>query len=326
MTVDPAHLSSHGHVVRRLAALSLFLLAACGGSDGASDASREAAQEDRELVVQPANYDLVAGEESRFIAGVLTQDQLFVGYGQVEMTFLYLGTEESEGTVEEGPTATADFLVIEGDPRTEGPIAGPASSGRGVYSTDVTFDKPGFWEVELTADLDGGTRSGRAAFEVLDEHRIPAVGDAAPRTSNRTLESDVPPRAIDSRAESLQDIPDPQLHEITIAESIRNGEPVVVVFATPVYCVSRFCGPITDMVQDLQKRYSDRANFVHVEIWFDFQDRAIDKAAAEWLLVDQDLTEPWVFLIDDKGKIAGRWDNVVTEGEVAAELEKLPKL
>jgi len=43
------------------------------------------------------------------------------------------------------------------------------------------------------------------------------------------------------------------------------------VFATPVYCVSQFCGPVTDMVQDLSHRYDDRAVFIHVEIWEDYE-------------------------------------------------------
>lgn len=313
-------------MLRRLAAIALIALVSCGGDGGDAQTSDEARQEGDELVVQAANYDIAAGEETRFIAGVLTQDQLFVSYGQVDMEFFYLGTEEGEGTAEQGSTATAEFLAIEGDPATQGPIAAPASSGRGVYAADVTFDKAGFWAVDLSAEFDGETHSGRSVFEVLEEHKVPAVGDDAPRTANRTLRSDVPPQAIDSRAESVKEIPDPELHEMTIAESIQKGEPVVAVFATPVYCVSQFCGPITDMVAGLQKKYSDRANFVHVEIWFDFQDQAVNKAAAQWLLVDQDLTEPWVFLIDGKGQIAARWDNVATEAEVAAELKKLPKL
>ena len=310
-------------MLRKLAAVMLVVLVACGGDGDEPSGPGEGTREGEELVVQAANYDLVAGEESRFIAGVLTQDQLFVSYGEVDLEFFYLGTEQGQGTAEQGPTATGEFLPIEGDPDQEGPIAAPASSGRGVYSGQVTFDKAGFWAVELSAEIEGERRSGRAVFEVRDEHIVPAVGDDAPRTKNRTLDSDVPPEAIDSRGDP---IPDKSLHEMTIVESIERREPVVVVFATPVYCVSRFCGPITDMIEALQKRYSDRANFIHVEIWFNFQDQAVNKAAAEWLLVDQDLTEPWVFLIGADGKIVARWDNVATEDEIIPELEKLPKL
>lgn len=315
------------HMLSRMTVVAVMsLMVACGGNGDEPSSERGGRLQGEELVVQAANYDLAAGEPSRFIAGVLTQDQLFVSYGEVDLAFSYLGTEDDTGTAEEGPTATGEFLPIEGDSDQEGPIAAAASTGRGVYGAEVTFDKAGFWEVELGAEIDGEQRGGRAVFEVFDEHRFPAVGEDAPRTANRTLDSDVPPGAIDSRARRIEEIPDPEMHRMTVAESIRKGEPAVVVFATPIYCVSRFCGPITDMVGDLGKKYSDRANFIHVEIWFDFQDQAVNKAAAEWLLVDKDLVEPWVFLIGADGKIAARWDNVATRAEVEAELEKLPKL
>ncbi len=316
-------------MLRRGAVALLVALAACGGgADPASDPASEPATQDSagggELVVQVANYDLAAGERSRFIAGVLTQEQLFVSFGEVDMAFFYLGTEEGEGIAEEGPTATGEFLAIEGKEQ-EGPIAAPASTGRGVYAADVTFDRAGYWAVELSADIDGAARSGRSVFEVREEHAYPAVGENAPRTENRTIDSDVPPAAIDSRAQNGGKVPDPSLHRMTIADSISQREPALVVFATPTYCVSQFCGPITDMVEDLQNEYSDRANFIHVEIWFDFQDQAVNEAAADWLLVEQDLTEPWIYLIDDRGKIVARWDNVATRAEVEAALDELPK-
>lgn len=309
----------------RSALALLVLLAACGGMGGATDdASRRGATDPDELIVQAANFDLASGEPSRFIAGVLTQDQLLVSHGTVDMAFFYVGTEERQGNPKEGPTATGEFLAIEGAFR-DGPIAAPASRGRGVYAADVTFDRAGYWEVELTAEIAGEKRSGRAAFEVLDGHKYPAVGEEAPRTKNRTMDSGGRPVAIDSRAQNGEKVPDPSLHEVTIAGSIARGEPALVVFATPSYCVSRFCGPVTDMVKDLQESYSDRANFIHIEIWSDFQDREINKAAAEWLYVNQDLTEPWVYLIDGSGTIAARWDNVATRSEIEIELDKLPK-
>lgn len=311
---------------RVLATALLVLLVACGGDGDEPPAEPEGQMEGDELVVQAASYDLTTEEEQRFIAGVLTQDQLFVSHGEVDLEFFYLGTEEGEEIEEEGPTAVGEFLPIEGEPGQPGPIAAPASEGRGVYGADVSFDKAGYWAVELSAEIDGETRGGRAVFEVSEEHGFPAPGDEAPNTRNRTLDSDVPPGAIDSRAQDGDAIPDEGLHDMTIAESIERGEPTLVVFATPVYCVSQFCGPITDMIEDLSKRYADRANFIHIEIWFDFQDQAVNKAAAEWLLVDQDLLEPWVYLIDADGTIAERWDNVATRAEVESALEELPKL
>jgi hypothetical protein len=307
--------------------VGVALVAAC--ADGVEPDAAPQAPASEELIVQAANYEIVAGEDSRFIAGLLTPDQMFVSFGEVDIEFFYLGTEEGEGTAEEGPTATGTFLAIEGgdDSATDTPEATTATEGRGVYAADVTFDQAGFWAAQVTADLSDGPLSGRAVFEVYEDNRYPAVGEKAPRTDNLTVETDDAPReAIDSRARDGEPVPDPELHQVTIAESIRRGEPALVVFATPVYCVSRFCGPITDMAAELDKEYGDRVNVIHVEIWRNFQNTVVNKGAAEWVYRDDDLTEPWIYLIDDKGAIAARWDNVATRQEIEPLLKKLPPL
>jgi hypothetical protein len=315
---------SRTRAVALLIGLAL-ILASCGGEGG--DRETPPASSD-ELIVEPASYELIAGEPSRFIAGLLTPDQLFVSYGTVEIRFLYLGTEQDTGTAEPGPRATADFLQIEGDPgeSTDQPSAGPPSHGRGVYSAEVTFDRAGFWAADVTAQVEGkGELVGNGAFEVLEDNVVPAPGDDAPRTENLVLSSkDAPRQAIDSRAQGGQRIPDEILHETTIAESIRRGEPALVVFSTPVYCISRFCGPITDMIEELARDYRGRANFMHVEIWRNFEGKVINKGAADWIYRGQDLLEPWVFLIGADGKIIERWDNVATRAEIEPLLEDLP--
>lgn len=306
--------------------VALVLLAACSTEP---ESSQEPQRRSEELIVQAANYELLAGEDSRFIAGLLTPDQLFVSFGTVDIEFFYLGTEEGEGTAEEGPTSTARFLPVEGtsESDSEQPQATTATEGRGVYAADVVFDRPGYWAAQVTADLDAGPLTGEAIFEVYEDNKYPAVGEKAPRTENLTVDSDdAPSEAVDSRARDGEPVPDPELHRMTIAESIARGEPALVVFATPVYCVSRFCGPITDMAGELARDYGDRVNVIHVEIWRDFQNTVVNKGAAEWIYRNEDLTEPWIYLIDDKGKIAARWDNVATRQEIEPLLKRLPSL
>lgn len=308
-----------------------LVVPACGGDGeptGSSDAAKPAGAQ--KLQAQVASYDLAAGEETRFIVGLLTPDQLLISYGTVDMEFFFLGAnreETSEGRAQPGPRAAGRFLPIpvEGPPRPRpGPVALPASKGRGVYAAHVRFDKAGIWGVRVTADLrDGDTVSADATFVVSQEHRVPAPGDEALRTQNLTLDSDAPDAAIDSRAAGSAKVPDPGLHRDTIASSIEEGKPAVVTFSTPVYCVSRFCGPITDMIEKLSRRFSHKADFIHVEIWRDYQKQELNAAAAEWLLRDQNLQEPWVFLIDGNGRIIERWDNVATEAEVTSALRRL---
>jgi hypothetical protein len=288
-------------------------------------------QPERVLHAEVASYDLAAGEKSRFIVGLFTGDELFVGYGTVRLAFSFLGAKEASGAAEAGPQATGRFLLVPGTvPQgiPDSPVAVPASKGRGVYAADVTFGRAGFWEVEVAADVEGrGTLKATAAFHVSDAYRVPARADRAPETENLTVSSreGVPKVAVDSRWTNGEELPDPELHRSTIASSMRQRHPIVVVFSTPVYCVSRFCGPITDMVQDLARDYSDRADFIHVEIWRNFQKGVLNKAAADWLLRDNDLREPWVFLIGSDGRVKERWDNVATRAEIEQYLDRLPQ-
>ncbi len=314
--------------IRRRVAIAgalVLILSGCGGSGGSGKAGAD------DLAVQVASYDLATGGPARFIVGLLTLDQRLLGYGTVDFRFSYVGTKEgSAGASPFGAPVTASYLPIHGSvipaPAPATPQIVKSSDTRGVYGAQTTFDKAGFWEVEATATIDGKARRGKGAFAVNPAHAVPAPGDAALATETLTLTTpDTPRPAVDSRAGS-GDIPDPDLHRTTIAASLAAKRPVVAVFATPVYCTSRFCGPITDLVDELAHRYADRADFIHVEIWRDFQSQTVNKSAAEWILRNNELQEPWVFVIGADGRVAARFDNVVTEAELEPLLVAMPKL
>lgn len=299
----------------------LIVLAACG-TGGAEKANPD------DLAVQVASFDVAAGRPTRFIVGILTLDQRLVGFGTVDLRFSFVGTKDGIDPSPPGPVTRATYLAIPGSttpsPAPETPRIVSSFETRGVYATRTTFDRPGFWEVEASAILDGKLRKGKGAFAVGSTTAVPGVGDRALATETLTVTTPgTPPAAVDSRGGS-GDIPDPDLHRSTIAAALAAGRPLVVVFATPVYCTSRFCGPVTDMVDGLARRYADRATFVHVEIWRDFQTTAYNKAATDWLLRNGELNEPWVFLIGADGRIAARYDNVATAGEIEPFLDALP--
>lgn len=313
-----------------MATLALFVsLTSCARERG--DGSPQASPSgNRELVAQVASYDLAVGEQ-RFMVGLLTHDQNLVGHGSVQLRFGHLG-KQNEGSTTLGPAAEAKFLPIPEDagepapPLKEDPEIISGSSLRGVYALQASFDRPGFWGVQVSAALKGqGKKTARATFQVLPAHQVPWVGEEAPRTENLTVASpDVPKAAIDSRAAEGGEVPDPELHQATVAQALARKRPVLLVIATPVYCVSRFCGPITDMISSLAQTYGDRAAFIHIEVWRDFQNKQINKAAAEWIFRGEDAQEPWVFLIGADGKIVGRWDNVATRQEIEPLLKQLP--
>jgi len=278
-----------------------------------------------------ASVDLYARDPQRVAIGMITADNHFVSFGDIDVSFSMVGGAGQSASPQPGPTATATFVPTYGTPVTthEPTITNP-NEGRGVYeATDVTFDQAGFWVANVTVDIQGmGRQTAQASFAVQDRPQLPAPGDAAMKTQNLTMSSrSVPLSAIDSRAANTGKVPDPELHQSTIAEAIRQGRPALVVFATPVFCQSRFCGPVVNMVEDLEHHYSDRAVFIHVEIWKDFQNQVLNDAAKDWLLMPNgDLTEPWMFLIGADGTIADRWSSMWSEDEVEAELQALPAM
>lgn len=315
--------------LRHVAMVLSMAIAAAACSNGGNKPTT-LAQGDKasgKISAQVASYDLVAGRAGRFIVGLLAADQSqLVGFGTAELRFAYLGQRGAvSSTVPAGPPMTAQFLPVPGqniDLATPGPRFVRGSQGIGVYGVSgVTFDRAGFWQVIATAMLDGKRRSAEAAFEVTDRSLLPGPGDLAPRTENPIAgAAGVDPRSIDSRADAQTPIPDPELHRTTVAGALAAGRPLMVVVSTPTYCQSRFCGPITDSVSALAKRYGDRMDFVHLEVWKNFENKEVNKAAAEWIYPpgSSDAQEPWVFVVGRDGRIAQRFDNVATD----AELEK----
>lgn len=90
--------------------------------------------------------------------------------------------------------------------------------------------------------------------------------------------------------------------------------------------MSQFCGPVTDMVAGLAKDYADRARFIHIEVWQNFEAKQLNEAAKEWIARGENINEPWVFLIGADGKIKVRWDNVATRAEIEPLLQALPAM
>ena len=309
---------------RRLAlvlvtALAL-LVAACTSSDN-GDAS-SAPERDEVIAAQVASYDLVAGRTGRFIVGLFGSDRTStLAFGTVTFDFAHLDGEQPSAETDPVP---ADFLPIPGqdvDLDQPGPRLVGASEATGVYGAgDITFDEPGFWEVTVTATIDGNDETTTAAFEVLEDSAIPAVGDPAPRTT-QPLAGDpaTAPEAVGSRASEDRPVPDPELHDLTITDVLDAGRPFVVVVSTPTFCTSRFCGPITDSVQELAGRFADTTMaFIHLEVWEDFETNAVNEAAREWIAPtpETDGAEPWVFVVDADGIITHRFDNVATDTEL----------
>jgi len=296
-----------------------------GGDGGGLDTSFSA---------QMASTWHYAGAPQGVQIGILASDQNGVRpvtQGSVDVSFDYLGAQGGDDPIP-GPTATARFLPVPGS-AAQGSEPALVTGANGVYAAeDVTFDQPGVWRATVSLTIDGVARELSADFPVDPSSRIPAPGMPARATQTLTMDSKVRPGAIDSMADGGAEIPDPELHQLSIADALKLHRPILVLFGTPAYCTSRFCGPEVQALQQLAADHPDAAIFIHVEIWKDFnaQPQVINEGAADWLLVDPEtnpqLTEPWLFLIGADGVIVDRWGPLFDPEQVAEELAHLPPI
>lgn len=313
-----------------LASLTVLALvtAACGGDDSLPD---ETPDDDNTLGVAVASFDIAVGEEQRLLAGVYTPTRELVAFGNVTFRLGFV-PPDSGGDVVLDQQATAVWLPVAGmapDGNDPEPRLLAGEPGSGVYEARVDFDQPGTWALQVEAQLqDGTTRVGTAVFNVQPDTLVPAVGDPAPRVDNWTI-SDVDAGrvdsvAVDSRAQDDDaSIPAPHLHDATVADALAAGRPTVVIIATPVYCVSRFCGPLTDVMADIAIEHADAAEFIHIEVWENFDEQRLNEAAAAWIQTEVGGNEPWVFLVDSTGHIQARWDNVLDIAALEQHLDQL---
>lgn len=228
---------------------------------------------------------------SRFPVGVI-RDGHSVKEAQVKLRFFEIRGDEA---------------VLKGE--TDAPFYGDNLGEAGVYVARTTFDKPGTWGVEAVVTEPGRVpEAKRIAFEVLPDDPSPAIGEDAPRSQNPTLKEVNGDRTkICSATED-----DSILHQISISEALTNGKPTVILFATPRFCTTRTCGPSHQVVLGLARNYADRVNFIHVEVYKEFQRFTRADAMNEWRLD----TEPWLFFVDRNGKIVDKYEGGITAKEI----------
>lgn len=210
------------------------------------------------------------------------------------------------------------------------------------YVAYPTFDKAGNWGVEIQTQLPGQAQPSvsKQRLEVKQSSDVPNVGQPAISAKTLTVK-DVPDPAQLSSGTQI----DPAMYQISLDQALTNGKPTALLFATPAFCKTATCGPSLEVTQGLQKQYGDKVNFIHSEVYkypFDqsvqLQEANAQKAAKEQRPMTEEErnagfsdamvawklgSEPWLFLIDTKGMVVGRYEGGITKEELGPALEKL---
>lgn len=175
--------------------------------------------------------------------------------------------------------------------------------------------EPGLWGLTAVIQLENGDSfESQFALEVQAESAGLALGDAAPASQNKTIHSEPDLQKLSSGND-----PNPNLYQMTVAEALASGKPTVVAFATPGLCQTKWCSPVLDSVTAVQKQTGEAANFIHIEVYDDFQDLTLVPQMAEWGLE----TEPWVYVLDSNGRVTDRFGGPLSARELTEALQPL---
>lgn len=286
--------------------LACLLLAGCGGSGGDSTTLADPGEGMtlEELWRAP-------GEDVAVIPGTANHEP-----GDVRVSFLVV---DAEGQVVSLPTArvwvaddlkAAPFLESSAKLERIGVPGGDVADASHIYVARLRLPRPGkYW---LLAEPEGGAIKVQALGNVVVVKKDSAldIGDPAVASKTPTIAS----TGRDFSKLTTRTPPDESLLQHSIADSLAAGVPFVVTFATPKFCSSRTCGPVVDVVEEVQRRFDGAdVRFIHVEV-FEGNDPA--KGYNRWLQEWGLRTEPWTFLVDGAGKIVDRYEGVVSVSEL----------
>lgn len=166
----------------------------------------------------------------------------------------------------------------------------------------------GYWGVDATiTQADGNVINAQFVVEVQEETNALPIGEMAPPSENRTLatEPDI------NKLSSGQD-PNPELYQMTVAAALQTGKPSVVGFITPGLCQNRWCAPVLDSVEAVHTDTKEDVNYIHIEVYNDFDTLTLVPELAEWGLQ----TEPWVFVLDENGRITAKFEGPLSAQEL----------
>ncbi len=205
----------------------------------------------------------------------------------------------------------------------EPPVSGWSGTAIGYNEFEVPYwvayaevPHAGIWglSAEITM-VDRTTTQAQFTIEVKAEALSPDIGDAVPASQNRTLatEPDIEKLTSDSS-------PNLAFYQMTVADALVNKLPSVIIFSTPAFCQTAICGPVLNSFEEVFESLGDKANFIHLEIYKEFNPELIlADEVTEWKLS----SEPWTFVLDDQGRVAARLGGPVSPHELTAVLEPL---
>jgi len=344
----------HPHAsVLALCALALIAIAGCGSSSTSSSSTAAAgptgttsdtATTQSAPVLPPAVAQLPAAEHPRAgqfpaVGGrnlnqLATLARSSVQLGAATGTFtpgvrrFAFALTTGSGAFVYAPTA----LYISTSPRApvKGPFLAPAdplavaprfrskqNTGPGgieaIYAAAVPVAHTGTYDVLSLTRTPHGLIGSSGEIAVAATSPIPNVGQRPP-----AIATDTPASVHGDIALLTTRTPADDMHAVSFNQ-VLGKHPIALLFSTPQLCISRVCGPVTDVVVQLEQQFRNRIAFIHEEVYVDNNPA---KGLRPQLKSFHLETEPWLFTVNSKGVIAARLEGSFGVNETRQALQE----
>ena len=177
-----------------------------------------------------------------------------------------------------------------------------------------------YWEVRATLPkaiiyslhFEGGDDGG-ATFEVWDVENVhsPKLGEPMQPFDTPTKDDH---RGVEPYCSRATPCP---FHDITLAEALETGKPVVYMVGTPAHCTTGTCGPGLEFLIEEHDRLGDQVVIVHADVYAD--DQATEVAPAVTALNIE--YEPIIYFCKPDATIVDRLDGVWDRSELRDRLD-----
>ena len=260
-------------------------------------------------VLSPSVSQLEPGK-SRFGFGLFDRARAQIADAPVAVYVARAGGGPAQGPF----PARYESLTVKAQFQSRSVAADP-DAAKSLYVSEIAFKRPGRYDVLGVARLDGRLVAATPAvpgLTVTKDGPVPDIGEKVPPTHTPT-KSDVGGdlSKIDTRE------PPSTMHEVDFADAV-GKRPVILLFATTALCRSRVCGPVVDVTEQVKAEHGDNADFVHMEIYRNNEiDQGFRPQVLRWTLP----TEPWVFAVDRRGRVAARLEGAFSAGELEQAVE-----
>ena len=333
-------------------AAALLLLAGCGGSSSPSGTagahatsatSKTNAPAGSTAAPVPAVDDLTAAESPHTpdfpaTAGRTLQQMADLAHGRVSLgpatgvftpglrryafaliaksggfvyapTALYIGS--GPGGKASGPfIAPADLMTVLPQFRSA-ENTGPGGI-KAIYGTELPLPHAGTYSVLALTKTPGGIIGADGTIAVAASSPIPDIGQRPPDISTETL-------ATVHRNVALLTTrtPPENMHSVSF-NTVLGKKPIALLISTPQLCTSRVCGPVTDVIVQLQNDFGGRIAFIHQEVYVNNNPKLGLRPQLKAFHLE---TEPWLFTIDRHGVIRARLEGAFGLAEARRALD-----